>query len=102
MKNKTPPHSNDVRELATAFAKQESIREMICFLYDVATPQEIEVLAQRYQIAKLLWTTQLSYQEIARETGASTTTISRVARFLKHEPWGGYRNVLRSIYPEGN
>jgi uncharacterized protein YerC len=27
-------------------------------------------------------------------TGASTTTVTRVARFLSQEPWQGYRTIL--------
>jgi len=35
-----------------------------------------------------------SYREINALTGVSTTTIGRVARFLKDEPHQGYRTVL--------
>ena len=36
----------------------------------------------------------MSYREINAQTGVSTTTIGRVARFLRDEPHGGYRAVL--------
>jgi uncharacterized protein YerC len=35
----------------------------------------------------------LPYQEIARRTGASTTTVTRVAHWLRHGE-GGYRTAL--------
>jgi uncharacterized protein YerC len=35
----------------------------------------------------------LPYQEISRQTGASTTTVTRVAHWLRHGE-GGYRTAL--------
>ena len=87
-----------VAELAKVMSKLDSQTSIQNFLYDVATPQEIDTLSQRFQIAKLLWTTNLSYLEIAKRTGASTTTVTRVARFLNQEPFGGYREALQSQY----
>lgn len=89
-----------IQELSKIFAKLQTSQKAFNFLYDIATPQEIEALAQRFQIAKLLWTTNLSYVEIAGKTGASTTTVTRVARFLNQEPFGGYRQVLSTFYPK--
>lgn len=101
MKSKTS-NNKDVLELANVMSKLKNSRSVYNFLYDVATPKEIDDLAQRFQIAKLLWSTTLSYQEIAKKTSASTTTITRVARFLKQEKFGGYREVLSILYPNGN
>jgi uncharacterized protein YerC len=39
----------------------------------------------------------LGYREIAAETGASTTTVARVARFLRQERHLGYRMILDRI-----
>ena len=49
---------------------------------------------QRWHVARLLDAGELSYREIHDETGVSTTTITRVARFLEQEPNQGYRLVL--------
>jgi uncharacterized protein YerC len=38
-----------------------------------------------------------SYRQINSETGVSTTTIARVARFLRDEPHQGYRTVLNRL-----
>jgi uncharacterized protein YerC len=38
---------------------------------------------------------ELSYREIHKITRASLTTIGRVARFLRDESYGGYRNILK-------
>ena len=37
--------------------------------------------------------TKKSYREIASQTGVSTTTIGRVARFIKYGN-NGYKNIL--------
>ncbi len=64
------------------------------FLKDLCTPKELKDFNDRWEIAKLLDEGQLSYREIAEQTQASLTTITRVARFLKDEPYRGYRTLL--------
>jgi uncharacterized protein YerC len=48
-------------------------------------------------IRKLLEQGNLSYREIHRITGASLTTIGRVARFLKDESYNGYQVMLNKL-----
>ncbi len=79
------------KALYAAFAALSSTTEAARFLKDIATPAEIEAFAERWRIARMLNEGRHSYREIAAETGASTTTIGRVARFLNDEPHGGYR-----------
>lgn len=67
------------------------------FLIDLCTPAERHALAERWLVAQLLDEGKLSYRDISAKTGVSTTTIGRVARFLKDEPHGGYRFVLDSM-----
>lgn len=64
------------------------------FLTDICTPKEVRDLAERLVIARLLDAGGLSYRDISAATGASTTTVGRVARFLQQEPHQGYRLVL--------
>jgi len=68
--------------------------EMERFLIDLCTPAELRALAERWHVAQLLDAGQQSYRDINALTGVSTTTIGRVARFLKDEPYQGYRTVL--------
>jgi TrpR-related protein YerC/YecD len=49
-------------------------------------------MTHRWQVARLL-DDGLPYLEVARRTGASTTTVTRVAHWLRHGE-GGYRRVL--------
>lgn len=67
------------------------------FLKDLCTPQEIEALQERWRVCQLLDQNDLSYRDIHEITGASLTTISRVARFLKNETNQGYRTILDKI-----
>ena len=68
--------------------------EMARLLADLCTPAEIRTLAERWHVARLLDGTDLSYRDIHEGTGVSTTTIVRVARFLKQEPHQGYRIAI--------
>jgi len=72
--------------LVDAFTALETAREARSFLSDIATPAEVEALAERWEIARALDRGDLSYRNIAAEIGASTTTVTRVARFLNSEP----------------
>ena len=82
------------RDLCAALGAASAPADMAALLADLCTPAEIESLAERWHVARLLDGTNLSYRDIHDATGVSTTTIVRVARFLKTEPHGGYRRVL--------
>lgn len=82
------------RALARALTSVKSDEEMERFLIDLCTPAELRALAERWHVAQLLDAGEQSYREINALTGVSTTTIGRVARFLKDEPHQGYRAVL--------
>ena len=82
------------RELAQAFISLRSVSEMENFLTDLCTPSELRALSERWHVAQILDAGQLSYRDINAQTGVSTTTIGRVARFLNEEPHQGYKAVL--------
>ena len=62
------------------------------FLRVLCTLSELEAMAHRWQVARLL-AQGLPYLEISERTGASTTTVTRVAHWLRHGE-GGYRLAL--------
>ena len=64
---------------------------------ETAEEQEIRTLAERWHVARLLDGTGLSYREIHDATGVSTTTVVRVARFLREEGNGGYRRAIDAL-----
>jgi TrpR-related protein YerC/YecD len=82
------------QSLFAAILSLRSRKELGRFLGDLCTPGELRAFAERWQVARLLDEGQLTYREIAERTGASTTTVVRVARFLNEMPHQGYRLVL--------
>lgn len=71
--------------------------DMATFLKDLCTPQELSTLQERWRVCQFLETKKYSYREIHMLTGASLTTIGRVARFLKDEPYQGYRSLFNKM-----
>ena len=84
-------------ELCDALLTPRSRVEMQQLLRDLCTPAELKALAERWHVARLLDRTDLSYREISDGTGVSTTTIVRVGRFLRQEPFQGYRHALDAL-----
>jgi len=83
-----------IDELAEALVTLRSPGEARALLADLCTPAEVHTLAERWHVARLLDEGKLTYREIHEATGVSTTTIVRVARFLRQEVNGGYRILL--------
>jgi len=83
-----------MQELTVALTSIEDTAEMERFMIDLCTPAELRALSERWQVAQILDKGEASYRDINAQTGVSTTTIGRVARFLKNEPHQGYRAVL--------
>ena len=84
----------DTEALIQALLTLQSEGEMRAFLDDLCTPSEMRAFAERFKVARLLDEGKLSYRDIALRTGASTTTVTRVARFLREMPHKGYRVVI--------
>lgn len=87
---------NNIKALCQVILLLETENEVLSFLQDLCTPTELSALAERWQICKAL-NEGLSYREINTRIGASLTTIGRVARFLKDEPYQGYNKLLAKI-----
>ncbi|RIX27106.1 YerC/YecD family TrpR-related protein [Sphingomonas edaphi] len=86
-------------DLADALVALENAEDARAFLTDLCTPAEVHALAERWHVAKLLDEGAMTYREIHDATGVSTTTVVRVARFLRQEPNGGYRRLLDRLRP---
>ncbi|MCR4956499.1 MAG: TrpR YerC/YecD [Lachnospiraceae bacterium] len=83
------------KALAQCILSLETEQECFDFLEDICTVKEMEDLTQRLEVAQLLMKHK-KYQDIAKETGASTATISRVNRTLMYGN-DGYETVLKRI-----
>ena len=67
--------------LFEAILTLETKEECYNFFSDACTPKEIDTIAQRFAVAKMLCEKKV-YNEIIEKTGASTATISRVSRAI--------------------
>lgn len=61
----------------------KDLDECYAFFEDICTVKEIQSIAQRVMVAKML-TEGKVYSDIVAQTGASTATISRVNRSLNY------------------
>lgn len=84
------PATDDLLEAIVALPDRAAAER---FLRDLLTLRELHDMAQRWQVVQLLDLGR-HYAEIARETGASTATITRIAQWLYHGT-GGYREALQ-------
>lgn len=86
----------DCSILYKAFATLKTEEEIKAFLHDVCTETEIIAMAQRVRVAKMLAEKE-NYTTIVEKTKASSTTVSRVSRFLNKNGAGGYKTVLERL-----
>ncbi|MGM9551854.1 MAG: YerC/YecD family TrpR-related protein [Clostridia bacterium] len=88
-------YCEDIKELFKAILLLENEDECLKFFEDICTVKEIQDMAQRLNVAKTLKQGK-SYQEVSKETGASTATISRVNKCLVYGT-GGYNTILERL-----
>ena len=93
MQQKT--NEEHLRLLVRALLSLENEEETENLLTDLCTIREMQDLSQRIEVARLL-RAQMTYNDIAQATGASTATISRVNRCLIYGA-GGYETVLKRM-----
>lgn len=82
----------DTKRLMECILSLETAEECEAFFLDLCTMSELGAMVQRLEVAQLL-RSELVYNEIAAKTGASSATISRVARCLNYGT-GGYEMAL--------
>jgi TrpR-related protein YerC/YecD len=95
MASEEPPHpwlTTEIEDLSRALASLKTVEEVERFLRDLCTIGELEAMAHRWEVAQLL-DEGLPYLTVAERTGASTTTVTRVAQWLRRGE-GGYRLAL--------
>ena len=88
---------DDLKDLFEAFSSVQNYKEFEEFIYDICTINEIKNLCERLKVAKILKNEDLSYRQISEKTGASLVTVTRIAKYLKQEKYGGYRRILDKL-----
>jgi len=85
----------EVDELLRALLLLDTPDEAYALLLDLCTIREIQDMAQRLQVARMLAAGE-HYSAIQESTGASATTISRVSKSLNYGA-DGYARVLGKL-----
>ena len=84
-----------VDRLFEGILQLKTLEECYDFFEDLCTIHEINSMAQRLEVAQLLFQGD-TYTAIGDKTGASTATISRINRCLNYGE-GGYNTVLERL-----
>jgi TrpR-related protein YerC/YecD len=81
------------RELYRTIASLRNADEVERFFRDLCTRSELEAMTHRWEVAQLL-DEGLPYLEVSKRAHASTTTVTRVAQWLRNGE-GGYELALK-------
>jgi TrpR-related protein YerC/YecD len=85
--------TDELDELFSAIVALRDKEQVRRFFRDLCTLSELEAMARRLEVARLV-DKGVPYLEVAKQTGASTATVTRVAQWLHHGE-GGYRAAIR-------
>ncbi len=88
--------NRETKELFDVVTKLRNSDEAHRFFRDLCTPEEIDEMARRWQVAKRLAKDE-SYRKISREVEVSTSTVTRVAQWL-YSGKGGYQLMLKRLH----
>jgi TrpR-related protein YerC/YecD len=84
---------HDIDELYAAILSLKNLSEAKSFFRDLLTEGEIKEFAERWKVAAML-ARKVPYTSIIDETGLSSRTVARVARWV-NKGMGGYRLILK-------
>lgn len=90
--------NEDIEDLYKDILRLESVEECYRLFEDLCTINEIQDMAQRLKVAKMLQDKK-PYQEIVDTTKASTATVSRVNKSLVYGA-EGYHLLFKKINQE--
>jgi TrpR-related protein YerC/YecD len=91
--NWNTPENN---QLIMAILALENDSEAKSFLRDLMTEKEITEFAKRLQAAEML-VKKTPYLIIEQQTGLSSATVARVAKWLNGKE-GGYRTIINRLH----
>ena len=96
----TKKSREDARKFYEAVLSLQTVEECEAFFEDICTYQEMDAIAQRMEVALLLWE-DMRYNDINKQTGASTATICRVSKAMNYGA-GGYKTVIERMKENEN
>ena len=88
-------NTKESKQLIAAVLALKNADEAKRFLRDLLTVEEIAEFSTRLEAARLL-SRDVQYNAISESTGLSSTTIARIAKWLKGS-LGGYRLILSRL-----
>lgn len=92
-------HDQETKALYNAILSLKTTEECDKFFKDICTIKELEALSLRFLVAQQLDKGK-NYNDVSRDTGASSATISRVNKCLNYSD--GYRIVLDRLKESGD
>ena len=87
--------NESIDELFQVILSLKDMDECRAFFSDLCTMQELVLMAQRVQVARLLMNGE-TYEKIRSQTSVSSSTITRISTELQYGS-GGYRAVLNRL-----
>jgi TrpR-related protein YerC/YecD len=84
-----------IKELISAILLLKGVGEAKNFLRDLLTESELVEFSNRWKAARML-SEKISYVEVGKETGLSSTTVARVSKWLNTGK-GGYKLMIKRI-----
>ncbi len=81
-----------LKKMSQALLTIKNENDMLNFLRDLCTLEELEELSARWEAVQLI-AKRMPYREVTKKTGLSTTTVTRIAHWLYHGE-GGYEIAL--------
>lgn len=88
-------NKDNLDNLFKAILELKTVDECYSFFEDLCTISELKSMSQRMEVALMLADKRI-YTDIAKETGASTATISRVNRCINYGE-DGYNLVIKRL-----
>src|SRR5215469_8900921 len=92
--------NTETKSLFKAILTLETEQDCKNFFRDLLTEAEIKEFSNRWKAAQML-DQKIPYEEIAKQTGMSSTTIARISKWLTNG-MGGYELMLQRIKTNKN
>jgi TrpR-related protein YerC/YecD len=87
--------NKDANNLFEAILSLKGLTEAQKFFRDLLTEKELQEFAARWKVVQML-ADRISYVEIEKQTGMSSTTIARISHWLENGA-GGYKLMLKKL-----